>query len=238
MGRRFVSEIFDCIWANDCVLIIPILLLWPMSAIFVQVKYQHCTIWSLMSCLKLCLAMAMMPSLMILATASLTLIVTCISMMKRPSLMTLFFIIHLLLMKFDWVNLSTMSTAENLKNPIALMKIMNKSSGLMRPLMTHLTHIQIWLSSLIMKVKLQTVHLKSLFQREKMMLLNLIMMFFQSMLQREHTQIIFLFNWMMLLLPVVLQMLIPTVLMNLILNIYANLGIPIWLSTQIWKSYF
>ncbi len=48
--------------------------------------------------------------------------------------MTLLFIIYLLMIKFGWVNLSTVLAVVSLKNAIPLLKIVNKSSGLMTPL--------------------------------------------------------------------------------------------------------
>ncbi len=47
--------------------------------------------------------------------------------------MTLLFIISLLLIKCDWVNLSTVLVIASLTNTIALLKIKNKSSGLIKP---------------------------------------------------------------------------------------------------------
>ncbi len=103
---------------------------------------------------------------------------------------------------------------------------MNESNGLTRLLMTHLTNIQIWLRSLVLTVKIQPVHLQLLFQREEMVLLNLIKMMsqsFQSMIQRDPPPSYLLLTWMMLLLPLLVpQLKIPTILMNLILNFYAK----------------
>ncbi len=94
MGRRFPSGFINHIWA-----ILYILLIWSMSATFLLVKCHQSIIRSLMICLKLYLALAMMPCLMIFATISLTLIAIFIFLMTSSSLMTLIFIICLFLMK-------------------------------------------------------------------------------------------------------------------------------------------
>ncbi len=76
-----------------------------------------------------------------------------------------------------------------LKNAVDLPKIENMFNGLTRPLMNYMTHFQIRLSNLIVKMKCQTVHLQSLFQLEVMVLLNLMKMMsqvYQSLIQREH----------------------------------------------------
>ncbi len=60
--------------------------------------------------------------------------------------------------------------------------------------MNHPTHFQIWLGILVAMKKIQTIHLQSLLQRKKMILLNLMNMISQSyqyMLQREHPNIPF-----------------------------------------------
>ncbi len=106
MDRRFLSGIVNQIWANFWDSVMYILLLWPMSATFLLVMFHHSIIWSLTTSSKLCLALAMMPCLVIFATIFLTLIAILISMMKSSLCMTLLLIIHLLLTKFGWVNMS------------------------------------------------------------------------------------------------------------------------------------
>ncbi len=68
MSKRFSSGIVDCMWNDFCVLLIPIIPLWPMPAKIFLVMCRHGIIWSLMTCLKLYLALAMMPCLMIFKT--------------------------------------------------------------------------------------------------------------------------------------------------------------------------
>ncbi len=89
MDRRFPCGILDHIWVNFWDLVMFILLLWPMSVTTLLLTCLHSIIWSLMTCLKLWLALAMMPCLMIFAAASLDLIATCISILISSSLMTL-----------------------------------------------------------------------------------------------------------------------------------------------------
>ncbi len=199
-----------------------ILLLWTISDSFLLVMYHDSL------CLRLCFALTMMPCLMISVTIFLTLITISISMMTKSSLMTLLFNIHLLLMRFGWVNLSARLVVMSLKNVVALLEIVYKSIGLIRLLMTLLTHFQSWLSSLIVIVKFQTGHLQPLFQREKMPLLNRIkkmsQLYHLMIPMREHSSTFHLLNLMTLqsLLMMLLLLIPPTPPMNLILSIYAK----------------
>ncbi len=143
------------------------------------------------------------------------------------------------------MNLSPGLIVVSLKNAVALLKIIKESSGLIKHLMTLLTNFPIRLSNLIVTVKLQTVHLQSLFQREEMPLLDRMKMMSQlyhSMLQmREHPLTFHLLNLMMLqLLLMLLLLLIPTPPMNLIPSIYtkasklgnANLAVSVELTNS------
>ncbi len=153
-----------------------ILLLWPISFTFLPNTSHHSIILTLMTCLKLSLAQAMMPWLMTFVTDSLNMIAIFIYMMTSSSLITFLFTIYLLLMKCGWVSWCTVLIDVTLKKAVALPKITNKSSGFIRPLMNRLTHFQILFSSLIMIEKLQTIHLQSLFQKKERVLHKLIKM--------------------------------------------------------------
>ncbi len=115
-SRKFPSGTVLQVWANFWVLVIHILPLWPMSATSLQDKCHHSIIWSLVIRLKLCLLLAMIPCLMIFVTIFSTPIVISIFMMMKSPQLTLLFTIYILLMKFDWVNMSTKLVVVSMKN--------------------------------------------------------------------------------------------------------------------------
>ncbi len=219
-----------------------------MFATFLLVIFHNSIIWSLMTKLNLCLTGNDMPLLMMFATISLTLTTISTSMMTSsspndPPNDPLVYPPPPL----DKVWLSEPERhahCHDLEECYQLAEDFEQVKWIDKLLMNHLIHFQIWLSSLIVAVKLQTIHIQFLFQREETVILNLMNMMSQSyqwMLRREYLPTCLLLIWMILLLPlIVLQLQIPTIQTNLILNIHTkarNYVNAIWLSMQNWQSY-